>query len=339
MKAMILAAGEGTRLRPLTRALPKPMCPIVNTPLLTRTLKLLRAQGFSEIAVNLHYLPNVVRETLGDGAALGVHLRYSDETTLMGTAGGVKRMEPFLSDAPFLLLYGDNLYDTDFTPLLEFHREKKAATNVLATIATFTAPNPSACGLVVTDEAGIVTRFQEKPPPEEVFTDQANAGVYVLEPEIFRLIPPDAICDFGRDIFPALLSVSPGRMAAMPLKGYLQDTGTVSAYRQANWDILEGVAGPGESGIHPGARVARSATLHGRNVLGDGVRIGEEALLYECILWENCIIEPGAALRGAILGRGVYIGASALIEENVLLPDDARVPAGTLVRAEEGAGR
>lgn len=328
MKAMVLAAGEGTRLRPLTLTMPKPMCPIANVPLLERTLTLLAAQGVTEIAVNLYHRPEVIRASLGDGARLGVHLHYSDETTLMGTAGGVKRMEPFLSNGPFFILYGDNLYNFDFAPLLDFHRQR----NALATIATFTAPNPSACGLVITDENGVVTRFQEKPPPEDVFTNQANAGVYLLEPEIFALIPPETVCDFGKDIFPALLTAYPGRMAATPLNGYLQDTGTVPAYRQANWDVLEGIAGPAEPGIHPGAKIARSATLHGRNILGDGVIIGEEALLYECILWENCVIEPGAALRNCILGRNVRIGASARIDENVILPDNAEVPPGAFFR-------
>jgi mannose-1-phosphate guanylyltransferase/phosphomannomutase len=276
-----------------------------------------------DVAVNLYHRPEVIRAALGDGTDLGVRLHYSDEPALMGTAGGVKRMERFL-DEPFLVLYGDNLYHADFAPLIALHRERKA----LATIATFTAPDPSACGLVVTDAADRVTRFQEKPPPEEVFTDQANAGVYVLEPEVLRLIPAQTICDFGQDIFPALLAAHPGRMVAAPLNGYLQDTGTVSAYRQANWDVLKGRAGPAELGVHPTARVAPSATLHGRNVLGAETRVGPRASLRECILWEGCEIGAGANLIGAILGRGVRIGEGACVSEGAILADGATVAPG-----------
>lgn len=315
MKAVVLAAGEGTRLRPLTQAVPKPMAPIANVPLLVRTLRLLAAQGFREIAVNLYHRPEVIRQEIGDGTALGVRLHYFPETELQGTAGGVKRMEALLSDGPFLVLYGDNLYHADFAPLVAFHREKKA----LASLATFTTPNPSACGLVVTDEQGHVTRFQEKPPPAEVFTDQANAGVYVLEPEVLKYIPAGTPFDFGRDVFPAFLNAQPGAMVAHPLGGYLQDTGTLPAYRQANWDVLDGTATGGipQSGIAPTAQVSPTATLTSRNVLGSGVLVEEGASLTECILWDGCRIGAGARLTNVILGTGVQISAGAVLQDIV----------------------
>jgi NDP-sugar pyrophosphorylase family protein len=328
MKAMVLAAGEGTRLRPLTLALPKPMVPVVNTPLLVRTLRLLAAQGVRDVAVNLFHRSETIRDALGDGEALDVRLCYSDETTLMGTAGGVKRMERFL-DQPFLVLYGDNLYHTDLAPLIALHRERRA----LATIATFTAPDPSACGLVVTDEAGRVTRFQEKPPPAEVFTDQANAGVYVLEPEVLQLIPEATTHDFGKDVFPALLAAHPGRMFAQPLDGYVQDTGTVSAYQQANWDVLEGHVGPAEPGVHPTARVARSAALHVRTVVGPETVVEDGAYLGASILWEGCHIGARAIVTGSILGRGVCVGPGAVVAA-AILADGATVAPG--VRLPEG---
>lgn len=317
---MILAAGEGTRLRPLTLSLPKPMVPVANVPLLVRTLRLLESQGITEIAVNLYHRPEVIREALGDGRELGVALHYSDEEQLMGTAGGVKRMEGFL-DETFLILYGDNLYHADFAPLLEFHRAK----NALATIATFTAPNPSACGLVVTDESGRVTRFQEKPPPEEVFTDQANAGVYILEPEIFRYIPADTVYDFGKEVFPELLVAEADRVFATPLNGYLQDTGTVPAYRQANWDLLEGRAGPQEPGIHETAYVSSDASLLGRNILGVRVTVEAGATVEESIIWDETLIGVGATVTGAILGRSVTIGAGARIEAGAIIADGVTV--------------
>ncbi|MDX1932977.1 MAG: NDP-sugar synthase [Capsulimonadales bacterium] len=326
MKAMILAAGEGTRLRPLTLALPKPMVPLVSVPLLTRTLRLLRAQGVTEIAANLFYRPEAIRAELGTGESLGVRLRFSEESVLMGTAGGVRRLAEFL-DETFLVLYGDNLYAADFAPLIAFHRRKGAT----ATMATFTAPNPSACGLVLTDGSGRVTRFQEKPPPDQVFTDQANAGVYVLEPGIFDVIPPGTVCDFGKDIFPRLLVERPGSLFARPLDGYLQDTGTIPAYRQANWDLLEGRAGPPERGVHPTAVIAEAALLLGRNVVGPGTRVGKGATLIETIVWENCRIGEKAMVREAILGRGVTVGAGATVGADSVLADGVNVAPGETV--------
>lgn len=337
MKAMILAAGEGTRLRPLTLALPKPMVPIANVPLLVRTIRLLREGGVTEIAVNLFHRPDAIRDALGDGAELGVRLVYSDEATLMGTAGGVKRMEAFL-DEPFLVLYGDNLYQADFAPLVAFHRERQAD----VTIATFTAPNPSACGLVVTEADGRVSRFQEKPPPAEVFTDQANAGVYVVEPHVLGRIASDTVADWGHDVFPRLLALGAnepgGRVFAAPMGGYLQDTGTVASYRQANWDALSGATGaaplaPNGVLIGDGAQVADNALLTGRVVLGHGGVVETGAQVAETICWDGCSIGAHARVTGALLGRGVFVGDHAVVEDGALLADNAYVAPGARVAA------
>ena len=330
---MILAAGEGTRLRPLTLTLPKPMVPIANIPLLERTLRLVAAQGIHEVAVNLYHRPEAIRAYLGDGKALGVQIHYSLEERLMGTSGGVKQMERFL-DETFLVLYGDNLWHADFSSLIAFHREKKA----LATIATFEAVNPSACGLVITDDGGRVTRFQEKPPPAEVFTNTANAGVYILEPEILRHIPPDTLSDFGKDIFPALVDL--GTIYSCGLSGYLQDTGTAAAYRQANWDVLSGATGdtpaaPDGLLMGPDAVAATSAVFHGRNVIGTGTMIGERTTLTETIVWDNCRIGADVQITGAILGHGVTISDGAIVGDGAILADDVTVAPG--VRVPDGA--
>lgn len=310
MKAMILAAGEGTRLRPLTLTMPKPMVPIAHVPLLERTVASLERQGITELAVNLYHKPDAIR------AHFGARLTYSEEPTLLGTAGGVKRLEGFL-DTTFAVLYGDNLYDFALEPLVRFHRESGA----LATIATFETPNPTACGLVVTDSAGRVTRFQEKPRPEEVFTNTANAGVYILEPEVLQAIPAGMACDFGKDVFPALLERAPGRVVALPLRGYLRDTGTPENYRQANWDRLA----QGEPGVHPGAVVDTCAVLEGNNVLGKGCLIARGAQLHDCILWDDCQIGAGATLSGAILGRGVQVAPGAIVPEGAVIGEGERV--------------
>ncbi|HVK03622.1 MAG TPA: NDP-sugar synthase [Armatimonadaceae bacterium] len=324
MKAMVLAAGEGTRLRPLTEFCPKPMVPVANTPLLERTLALLAGQGFRDVAVNLYHRADVVRDALGDGSRLGVNLSYSDEEILMGTAGGVKRLEEHFSET-FLVLYGDNLYRADFTALVERHRASGAA----ATIATFTAADPTACGLVETDARGRVRRFREKPPPEEVVTDQANAGVYVLEPEVFRFIPEGVPFDFGRDVFPAMLADGGCILQAFPLGGYLRDTGTLASYRQANWDVLEADGSPFLLG--EGATVARGALLQGRCVLGRGVTVGAKARLRDCILWDGCAVAAGATLTGATLGSGCVVGVGATIEPGAVLGDGVRVADGAVV--------
>jgi NDP-sugar pyrophosphorylase family protein len=259
---------------------------------------MLRTPGIGEIAVNVYHLPEKIT-----GAFDGEGIHFSVETELLGTAGGVKRMEAFL-DETFLVLYGDNFYHCDLAPLVAFHKERGA----LMTLATFTAENPSACGLVVTDESGRVTRFQEKPPPESVFTDQANAGVYVCEPEIFAHLPEGTACDFGKDLFPHLLSE---RVFATPLAGTLRDTGTPENYRLANWETLP-----------PGAP---------RLVVGDGCQIAPDATLAESILWREVTVESGARVIGAILGNNVRIGTKARVENGAILADDVVVDAGAII--------
>jgi len=199
-KAMILAAGEGTRLRPLTLDCPKPMLPVAGRPLLEHTVEWLRRHGVSEIAVNLHYKPLSITGHFGDGSRFGVAITYSHEEQLLGTAGAVKRLEHFFHGT-FVVIYGDVLTDLDLTAMAAFHRDRGGA----GSVALYRVDNPSARGLVETDGDGRILRFVEKPRPEEVFTDLANAGVYILEPEILDHIPTERRYDFGRDLFPDLL--------------------------------------------------------------------------------------------------------------------------------------
>lgn len=313
MKAMVLAAGEGTRLRPLTLTHPKPMVPVAGVPLLRRTISLLHAIGISDIAVNLFHRPESIAQEFGDA------LLYSYEETLLGTAGGVKKLQTFF-DTSFLVLYGDNYYQFDPSPLIELHKK----CNALATLATFTTPHPTACGLIGTDSSGRVTRFVEKPPLEEVFTDQASAGVYILEPEVFSLIPEGIPYDFGRDVFPALLREFPGQVYAAPLNGYLKDTGTPENYRQANWDAVELF---GEPAIAPDAIIEPGAVLAGRNILGAGCHIQHGAYLADSILWDDVRVGDGARVEGAVLGHGVIIASGV------------HVPPGTLIASGEKVER
>lgn len=301
MKAMILAAGEGTRLRPLTLTLPKPMVPIVGKPLLERTLLWLAGQGVTEAAINLYHRPQAIPEHFGEEFA-GIRLHYFFEETLRGTSGGLKAAERLFQDAPFFVIYGDNLIHADLKRLADFH----AAHSGGATLGLFHHPHPIAAGIVGLDADGRITRFVEKPPGDQVFSDLANAGVYVLDPPVLDLIPPDVPSDFGRDIFPALLAQGPPLFGTL-LGGYLQDTGTPEAYRQANWDLLAGKAGAAFDNpclwIAPTAQIGPSVTFIGKNVVGDGVVIGDGATLKDSILWNNSQVAPGAVLEDRILAK------------------------------------
>lgn len=209
VKAMVLAAGVGSRLRPYTDTLPKPMIPLAGRPILEHNVALLAGHGVRQIAMNLHHLPDVIRSHFGDGGRWGVSIVYSYEEEPLGTAGGVGRLRDFF-DATFFLLYGDNLVKCRLDRMLALHREKSA----LATVAMFHREDVTQSGIIGVDGDGRITRFLEKPRPEEVFSHRVNAGVLVLEPAVFGYIPRGGTPDFGRDVLPAMLA------AGEPLYGY-----------------------------------------------------------------------------------------------------------------------
>ncbi len=313
---MILAAGEGTRLRPLTTFLPKPMVPVVGAPLLERTLVWLSGQGVTEAAINLFHRPQIIPDYFGESFA-GVRLHYFFEDTLQGTAGGVKAAESALGDAPFFVIYGDNLVHADLRRLAVFHSSHSG----IGTVALFQHPNPTAAGVVGLSAEGRITRFVEKPPASEVFSDLANAGVYVLDPAIFGFIPPSVPSDFGRDIYPRLLAQNVP-LYGTPLGGYLQDTGTPEAYRQANFDLLAGRAGVQFENpalwIAPTAQIGSDVSFSGRNVVSDNAQIGAGAMVTDSILLTGARLEPGTHLRDCILGDRYTIPLAPLAQETDL---------------------
>lgn len=228
MKGMILAAGEGRRLRPLTDQLPKPMLPLAGRPLLEHIIVHLRHCGLTDLAVNLYHLPTAVIDYFGDGRRWGINLRYSVEEHLLGSAGGVKRLEPFF-DETFVVYYGDVLTWADLRPMIELHRR----TGAPATLGLYEVPDPWNRGIVELDQNGMIVRFAEKPPREQVFSNLANAGIYILEPAVLARIPDGQPYDFGHDVFPAMLA------AGLPLAGYvlddfLIDIGLPEKYEEAN---------------------------------------------------------------------------------------------------------
>ena len=239
MKALILAAGKGTRISHLTQRCPKPMLPIQGRPLLEHAVHWLAAFGIHEIGMNLHYMPEVITNHFGDGRAYGVSITYAYEPELLGTAGAAKNLAHFLNE-PFVVLYGDVFTNFDLSRLIAFHQKQQTgaagadSAGAVLSLALYHVPNPAECGLVELDQAGRVVRFVEKPPVDAIFTDLANAGIFVCEPTIFDYIPADTAFDFGRDLLPRLLD------AGLPVFGletaaheYVIDIGTPAGYARA----------------------------------------------------------------------------------------------------------
>ena len=224
-KALILSAGLGTRLRPLTDVMPKPMVPLAGRPLLEHLVRRCAAAGICDLAVNLHYLPHVVTDHFGNGTAFGVRLLYGLEAELLGTAGAVNNFREFFSE-PFLVLYGDVFFDVDLAAFAAAHE----ASGATATVGLYHVDNPTECGLVDRDAKGRITRFVEK--PAVAFTDLANAGIYAMSPKVLDYIPESGFCDFGRDVFPAMLAAGEPLYSEV-LDGYVMDIGSPQKYERA----------------------------------------------------------------------------------------------------------
>jgi mannose-1-phosphate guanylyltransferase len=235
MKAFILAAGKGTRLRELTAHCPKPMLPVGDRPLLEFLVQWVAAHGIREIVVNLHHAPQVITRHFGDGSRFGVSIRYSYEASLLGTAGALKRRQADL-DEPFVVLYGDVFTTLNLTRLIHFHQMQVAAhaAQHAITMALYQVPNPTECGLVEVDTTGRVRRFVEKPPPDQVFTNFANSGVLVCEPAVLEMIPSETVYDIGHDLLPSLLSRDmPVFAQSIDPAEVVIDIGTPQGYRRA----------------------------------------------------------------------------------------------------------
>lgn len=325
MRAMVMAAGLGTRLQPLTGTIPKPMVPIVNRPALHHVLRLAARHGVRDVVTNLHHFPEAITSYFGDGSEQGVRLRYSFEPVLLGTAGGVKQNEEFLTtDGAFLVLSGDSLTDVDLEAFAEAHR----ASGCPVTIALKQMPDPSLYGVALLDQAGRIRGFQEKPQPGEELSNLCNCGLYVIEPEVLRRFPSHTFYDFGRQLWPDMLA-SGERLGAYVVEGYWNDVGSPEAYRQGNYDVAQGLVkveaegrtlSPGvvagahchidaEVSIKPpvvlGAdcRVERGARLSGPVVLGDGCIVEEGAHISSSVCWSGMVAGRGTAVMDSIVGR------------------------------------
>jgi len=234
MKAVVMAGGEGTRLRPLTSRRPKPLAPVLNKPVMEHILLLLKSAGITDVVVTVHYMADALEGYFGDGSELGLNLIYSVEDTPLGTAGSVKQAEEYLRDGTFVIVSGDALTDVNILEAVATHREKGAD----ATLILKQVPNPLEFGIVVTDDDGRIQRFLEKPSWGEVFSDTVNTGMYVLEPSVFEYMQPDKPYDWSQDIFPRMLA--DGKvLVGHVMKGFWCDIGNLTQYREAQYEVLD----------------------------------------------------------------------------------------------------
>ena len=317
MKAVVMAGGEGTRLRPLTSNQPKPMVPIVGKPCMEHILELLKTHGFDEVIITLAFLPQAIRGYFGTGETLGLEVGYSVEETPLGTAGSVRLASDRL-DETFLVISGDALCDFDLSSLVRFHQEKGAA----ATIGLKSVENPLEFGIVVTDDDGRIERFLEKPSWSQVFSDTINTGVYVLEPEVLRHVPDDRPFDFSKELFPLLLEM--GRpMYGFVMDGYWQDIGNLDQYRQANFDALDehvqlsipGIRLRGNIWVGEGVDLADLDNVRGPAFIGNYCRVAQDAVVGEySVLGSSVTLREGARTTRSVIDASSHIGRSALVE-------------------------
>ncbi|GAB4250181.1 MAG: hypothetical protein Kow00129_11020 [Thermoleophilia bacterium] len=322
MRAMIMAAGLGTRLRPLTSLISKPMAPILNRPALYHILELLKRHGITEVVMNIHYFPETITGYFGDGSELGMSVRYAYEPELLGTAGGVKNNEAFLRNGTFIVMSGDALTDLDLDAALATHREKGG----IATLAVKEVDDPSEYGVMIADGRDRVTGFQEKPQPEEALSNLCNAGIYVFEPEIFDRIPPNSFYDFGRQVLPELVE-DDIPFYVHRIAGYWNDVGSLYEYRQGNFDALEErvkIERPGvelRPGVLAGPRsyVSEEARVDGRVLLGAHCRVeGAAEIRGPVVLGDYCVVEDGACVSRSVVWNGVRVGAGAKVADSTL---------------------
>lgn len=340
MRAVLMAGGSGTRLRPLTCDLPKPMVPILNRPIAEHIVNLLKWHQITEVIATLHYLPDVMRDYFRDGADFGVQMTYAvEEDQPLGTAGCVKNIAGLLEDT-FLVISGDSVTDFDLTAAVKFHRQKQSK----ATLVLTRVPSPMEFGVVITDDQHRICRFLEKPSTSEIFSDTVNTGIYILEPEVLDYLPANEESDFSKDLFPLLLEKNEP-MFGYVAEGYWCDVGTLDSYREAQYDALSrkvkvAYAYPeispdlwvGQSTyIDPTARVdapvligdncriGPRARLEAGTVIGDNATIGADADLKRPIIWNGAIIGEEVHLRACVIARGTRVDRRAHILEGAVV--------------------
>jgi mannose-1-phosphate guanylyltransferase len=347
MQALILAGGEGTRLRPLTTTVPKPVVPLVDRPFIRFMIDWLHWHGVDDIVMSCGHLASGVRNVLGDGSALGIRLRYVEEPRPLGTGGALKYAEPLLGER-FLMLNGDVLTDIDLKAQMEQHERTRAR----ATLALTPVEDPSAYGLVRTARDGAVTEFVEKPAPDQIDTNNISAGAYVLEHSVLEMLEPEQNASIERDVFPRL--VGEGLYGCVS-EGYWLDIGTPERYLQGTYDILEGSVGTaveermGDSYlcveqnvdnrgriipsalVESGCRIGDNTRIGGRVVLEHGVTVGDHTTIERAVVMQGAEIGSHCTLNGCIVAGGVRIGDHCTIDGMSVLGEGVTIGAGNVV--------
>ncbi|HVG20898.1 MAG TPA: NDP-sugar synthase [Blastocatellia bacterium] len=313
MQALILAGGKGTRLRPLTMHTPKPIVPIANRPFLLYQLELLKQADVRDVILSLSYQPQKIEDRLGDGTDYGVRISYTVEASPLGTAGAYRNAAGLISKTT-VVLNGDVLTDIDLNDVIRSHRERQAA----ATIVLTPVPNPTAYGLVETDGEGRVSRFLEKPKPDEVTCDTINAGIYILEPRVLDYIPEGEPFMFEYGVFPQLLERGEP-FYAYTWRGYWRDIGTSASYRQANMDVLAGLvrlldAAP----LRRGEKFDETAEIDSASIVDPTCTLKAGAQVINSVISRNCFIEERARIEDSVVRGGSRIGAGAVLQGAVV---------------------
>jgi mannose-1-phosphate guanylyltransferase / phosphomannomutase len=349
VNGVIMAGGFGTRLRPLTITLPKPMTPVMNRPMMAHIVDLLARTGIRNLVSLLYFQPETIRDYFKDGRDQGVKMSYIGAAEDLGTAGSVRNAEKFLvGGGTFLVISGDVLTDIDLGKAIAWHREKGAT----ATMVLTRVENPLQFGVVIVGDDGRIQRFLEKPSWGEVFSDTINTGIYILEEEALQAIPPGQEYDFSKDLFPKLLADGKP-LYGYVAEGYWKDIGTIGEYRLAHRDLVDGKVnlpvpgervGEGRVYIEPGARIDYTAKLEGGVVVGRDVVIGPRAVVRDTVLGHGCVVEEGAVIADSVLWDRVQVGRSAEIRESIVsndctIGDRAFLDVGALVSDHSRVGR
>lgn len=354
MKAVVMAGGEGSRLRPITANRPKPLVPIANRPVMEHIVELLKRHGITEIVATLHYLSDEIQSYFGDGSEFGVSMQYSIEDTPLGTAGSVKKAQDLLgSDEPFLIISGDALTDCDLTAAIKFHEEKGS----LATLILTHVPNPLDFGVVITGEEGQVLRFLEKPSWSEVFSDTVNTGIYILDPAVFETMEAGKNYDWSQNIFPQLLREEKPIFGYV-MEGYWADIGTLQQYRECHEHLMNGTVNlpiPGReirdrifvgqgSVVDPTAelippvvigrecKIKAGARVGPHTCLGDHVFVEEGATVARSVVWDSAYIGPATSIASAIVGSRVTIKRDSKVMEDAVIGDRCLLDVNCTIR-------
>lgn len=338
MKAVVMAGGFGTRIQPLTNAMPKPMLPVLNKPMMEHIIRSLKAIGIKEFVVLLYFMPDVIRDYFKDGKKLGVTIHYVTPDDDYGTAGAVKFAEEYLKDDSFIIVSGDLVTDFDFEKILAYHKEKEAKLSITLT----PVDNPLDFGVVIANSSGRIEKFLEKPSWGEVFSDTINTGIYIIEPEILEYIPKEENYDFAKDLFPALMREGVA-LWGCSITGYWRDVGNPYSYRDVHADILnEKVAFslPKKQVIHEDSLLHsredidfEAVDIKGKVVIGKGVRIGKNVKLDNVVIGDNVFIDDNCHISESVIWEDVEIKKGSVINKGVIC---SHTRIGKKVKARHG---